>query len=53
MRGFTYKAKPSNRKMRYEKYGKGSVGEQQGYWGSDFKLQKPIKHRPKNPKSYL
>ena len=35
------------------KYPKGSVGYNLGYWGSDFKLKKPINHRPKNPKEKM
>jgi len=42
-----------NKKDRYMKYPKGSVGYTWGYWGSDFKLKKPIKKRPNNPNELL
>ena len=41
------------RKRRYMKYPKNSVGDVWGYWGSDFKLKKPIKKKPKNPNEYI
>ena len=48
-----HKLKSKKKGKRYSKYPKGSVGYNLGYWGTDFKLKKPIKHKPKNVNEHL